>query len=378
MARLSVLLLVVAAATAPLASAVPATAAGSGVVAVGDTHDSSTSPRCDLDFAVTGTTNASEVTALHARGTWSCPGLDTQVLPSVALDDQTLFDPVEASVPGQPVPGMPYVNTGTRSVGFRTDAAQPAASGSINLDYTHPKTAHPYRATFDLAFPNLGGPSLQSSNNCSPGARGDGWYCHFEQNVVVQLAPEVGPPVATAPVARSLTLAATDGTSCRLDLTVAMSGPVQLAYAGAIPKSSCTIPGARISTAQTLGYAERREAGPPITRGENQCWYCPSADSSSGAVPVTSGQQYTLTYYVMLDVGGAVFSSLPPQCALGGLSWSGHGEIFCELSASVTAPPHGDPLAAADVIVNRPPVDGLLQVCLSSQSLHPDPACLAI
>jgi hypothetical protein len=42
------------------------------------------------------------------------------------------------------------------------------------------------------------------------------------------------------------------------------------------------------------------------------------------------------------------------------------------------APAHADPLASVSVIVNRPPVDSLLQLCISSQSLHPDPACVDV
>jgi hypothetical protein len=47
-------------------------------------------------------------------------------------------------------------------------------------------------------------------------------------------------------------------------------------------------------------------------------------------------------------------------------------------SVMAAAPAQADPLASVSVIVNRPPVDSLLQLCLSSQSLHPDPACVDI
>jgi len=42
------------------------------------------------------------------------------------------------------------------------------------------------------------------------------------------------------------------------------------------------------------------------------------------------------------------------------------------------APAHADPLAQVTVVVEKPPVSSLLTLCLSSQSLHPDPACVTI
>jgi hypothetical protein len=49
------------------------------------------------------------------------------------------------------------------------------------------------------------------------------------------------------------------------------------------------------------------------------------------------------------------------------------------LGVIMTAPPaQADPLASVSVIVNRPPVDSLLQLCIRSQSLHPQPACIDI
>ena len=42
------------------------------------------------------------------------------------------------------------------------------------------------------------------------------------------------------------------------------------------------------------------------------------------------------------------------------------------------APAQANPLVQATAIVNQPPVSSLASVCISSQSLHPDPACLVI
>jgi hypothetical protein len=42
------------------------------------------------------------------------------------------------------------------------------------------------------------------------------------------------------------------------------------------------------------------------------------------------------------------------------------------------APAHADPLAQVKVTIEKPPVNTLLTLCLSSQSLHPDPACITV
>ena len=42
------------------------------------------------------------------------------------------------------------------------------------------------------------------------------------------------------------------------------------------------------------------------------------------------------------------------------------------------APASADPLVQVTAIVNQPPVNSLASVCISSQSLHPDPACIVI
>jgi hypothetical protein len=47
-------------------------------------------------------------------------------------------------------------------------------------------------------------------------------------------------------------------------------------------------------------------------------------------------------------------------------------------SVMSAAPAHADPLVSVSVIVEKPPVTGLLSLCLSSGSLHPDPACLTV
>lgn len=48
-------------------------------------------------------------------------------------------------------------------------------------------------------------------------------------------------------------------------------------------------------------------------------------------------------------------------------------------SVMTAAPAHAaTPLVQVTAIVNQPPVNSLASVCISSQSLHPDPACLVI
>jgi hypothetical protein len=47
-------------------------------------------------------------------------------------------------------------------------------------------------------------------------------------------------------------------------------------------------------------------------------------------------------------------------------------------SAASAAPASANPLAQVTVTVEPPPQPTLLSVCLSSQSLHPVPACIVI
>jgi hypothetical protein len=42
------------------------------------------------------------------------------------------------------------------------------------------------------------------------------------------------------------------------------------------------------------------------------------------------------------------------------------------------APAHADSLAEVHVIVNQPPVDSLLSLCITSRSLIPNGACIDI
>ena len=42
------------------------------------------------------------------------------------------------------------------------------------------------------------------------------------------------------------------------------------------------------------------------------------------------------------------------------------------------APAHADPLASVSVIVEKPPVTGLLSLCITSHALLPNGTCLVI
>jgi hypothetical protein len=47
-------------------------------------------------------------------------------------------------------------------------------------------------------------------------------------------------------------------------------------------------------------------------------------------------------------------------------------------SVMSAAPAHADSLAEVHVIVNQPPVDSLLSLCITSRSLIPNGACIDI
>jgi hypothetical protein len=42
------------------------------------------------------------------------------------------------------------------------------------------------------------------------------------------------------------------------------------------------------------------------------------------------------------------------------------------------APAHADPLASVSVIIEKPPVSGLLSLCITSQTLDPGGTCIHV
>ena len=305
---------------------VPAGMAGASVrtpgVRIGPTTYSSASPQCSYSFDTWPEAVGNEVTALHVIGTWSCPGLNPyETYGSIDLEDMTM---------------TPQGTVSTWPVGSASQGVA-GGSGSVSDVYSYPKTAHTYQATFQLDFIGLDPANLQSTPDCStqPSNSSTAYVCVFTQQYVVQMAPPVASP-APAPVHQSLTLATTDGHSCEFDLDLAAAGPGQVSYEGSVPPTTCDMLGpprlnsplGELNWAQTFAYANQREPGPPVASGNFQCWYCSNTSSSGGILPAIAN--YTVTYYVGIELGSLTLASVPAGCSPGQLNW-----LYCELNASV-------------------------------------------
>jgi hypothetical protein len=204
------------------------------------------------------------------------------------------------------------------------DSWSPSIVNPISVDYTRPKTGHPYAAHLQYlaSLPTDATPA--PSPYCAP--NGGLWQCLFDLSVPVPLAPEVGPAPARAPVDRALTLTRTDGSTCALTLDLTAADANTLSYNGA---STCP---SNSGPSSTFVYADRREAT-RIQNGSSVCGGCPA--SSPGQIPAVPGATYTATYYVFVE--GAFSTPLADDC------WSGDSPITgpyaqCELSGSVIFP----------------------------------------
>ncbi|GEM_PF-2903496 len=304
----------------------PAAAAQASVrtpgATVGPTVYSTSSPRCHFSLDTWPSTKGNEVTALHVTGAWLCPGVNDGTFGSIDLEDTTVAPQWKST-------SWP---AGESAAGFS------AASGSLAVDYAHPKTGHVYQATLEIDFEQLD-PSWQSEGGCSAnGGSAQNYVCVFQQQYVVQSAPPVGPTAAPAPVHQSRTLTTADGRSCDIQLDLTDSGPGQFSFAGSVPPATCNILGpptarppqlAMINEAEAFAYTDQREPGQPVASGNPQCWYCSNTSSSSGVLPAVT--QYTVTYYVDIDLGDLALTSIPEGCTPQAFNW-----IYCELSASVT------------------------------------------
>jgi len=306
------------------ASMAPGTAAQASVrtpgVTVGPTTYSTSSPSCQYSLDTSPSTNGSETTALHVRGTWSCPGVNADAYGSIDLEDMTMS-------PSGTVSTWPVASASDSSLG---------GSGAVSVDYTQPKTRHVYQATFLLHFGSFD-PKWKSESGCSAnGGSAQNYVCEFQQQYLVQLGPPIGAPAASAPVHDSVALTTTDGHFCNLDLDLALAGPGTLSYDGSVPPADCNLLGppsappqvGMIAWAQTFAYDDPREPVPTASNGNFQCWYCSNTSSSSSELPAIAN--YTVTYYVGIDLGDLMLTSVPPQCTTGELHL-----LYCELTASV-------------------------------------------
>lgn len=278
---------------------------------VGPMTSSTSSPPCHYFLNTSPTTNGGVTTALHTNAMWWC-GVDVDGWGSVQLTD--------LSIP----PGW--------SVGSQSGGTT-GPSGSVALDYFHPKTGHTYQATFLLIFSKWD-PAWRSEGGCSQdnGVSIQQYVCVFQQTYVVQQAPPIGPAPAHTPVHRSFAITTTDGHSCEADLDIASAGPGQLAFRGSTPPSSCNAAGAfsasPVAWGRTFAYVDRSETGAPATSGSEQC---PSTctDASAGTLPATGS--YTVTYYVAFETA-APAATLPGQC-----TQAERTLVYCELTGSVTS-----------------------------------------
>ncbi|MBV9411577.1 MAG: hypothetical protein JO148_08275 [Acidimicrobiia bacterium] len=307
--RLGAVLAVLAASVAP-AGAAQASVRTPGAVA-GPTTGSSTNPNCNYSLDTWPSTKGDEVTALHITGAWSCHSPGVSAGADLELDDTTLENAQNSGV----------------IVGYANSRAD-GMSGSVRVDYLHPRTGHAYDANLTVRF-DAYPVTAKSSGPCSRTVgSGDSYTCGLEQQYIVQTAPPVGPPPMAVPAKQTATLGMSNGQSCELDVAIADAGPGELSYSGT---STPTCPLNNI-VAQTFAYSDQREPGEPVADGNVQCSFCSEGSTSGGSLP--AAHSYTVTYYVDFLVLDApvTFTSLPPQCSTGGSYY-----VVCEVTASVNA-----------------------------------------